>query len=299
MRLREVAFKLMRRGASRRGIIPPMSTSISRFSPDAATDEEVSLALTAAPRLFVDPQTGPALGVGRRFALPDAAAHHVARVLRLRLGDPVTLFDGTGGEYSACVGALRKDQVDVDVLAHAPIERESMLPIRLVQCLQGGDKMDFTLQKAVELGVSEIVPVISRRSVVRLDGERALKRLAHWRQVIISASEQCGRNRLARLPPIESFDRWLSHPPADHFVRIILSPHATDTVASLFAGARPEGIELLVGPEGGLSPEELAQLEVASGPKFCKLRLGPRVLRTETAGLAAIAALHAHWGDFI
>ena len=252
----------------------------------------VSLALTGAPRLFIESP----LALGARLALPAAAANHVARALRLREGDPVTLFDGSGGEYAAHLVAVRKDQVEVQVLAHHPVERESSLSIRLVQCLQGGEKMDFTIQKAVELGVSEIVPVISRRSVVRLDGERAQKRVAHWQQVIASASEQCGRNRLARIQPIVSFDHWLARPARDDFPRILLSPHAEQTVASIFAGQRPPGVELLIGPEGGLAPEEA---EVALQQNFCKLRLGPRVLRTETAGLAAIAALHAHWGDFI
>ena len=251
-----------------------------------------SLALTAAPRIWV---SGP-LVVGRCFALPVPSAIHVARALRLVVGDALTLFDGGGGEYSAQIRSVRKDCVEVEVCGHCPVERESTLRIRLIQCLQGGDKMDFTIQKAVELGVDEIVPVISRRSVVRLDGGRAGKRVEHWRQVVVAASEQCGRNRLARVGDIEAFDRWLARPVVNVTSRLLLSPHADQTVASIFSATRPVGVELLIGPEGGLTPEEV---EVALAQKFCGLRLGPRVLRTETAGLAAIAALHAHWGDFI
>jgi len=250
------------------------------------------LDLTASPRLYV---SGP-LSPGLRVTLSPAASQHVGRALRLREGDPVTLFDGRGGEYPARLVAIGKRDVDAEVIDHLPVEREAILPIRLVQCLQGGDKMDYTIQKAVELGVQEIVPLTSRRSVVRLDGERALRRVEHWRQVVAAASEQCGRNRLAGVRELKSFERWLTDPAPEGYRRLVLSPHATDTVATLFEHRPPGGVELLIGPEGGLAPEEI---EAALAGNFCKLRLGPRVLRTETAGLAAIAALHARWGDFI
>ena len=269
--------------AAWRGIIAAMQNDLQDSSP---------LALTGAPRIWV---AGP-LAAGQQLALPAAAANHVARALRLAAGDPLTLFDGTGGEYPARLSAVGKDRVEVELLAHAAVERESALRFRLVQCLQGGDKMDFTIQKAVELGVDEIVPVMSRRSVVRLDGERAKKRVEHWRQVVVAASEQCGRNRLARVAEIESFERWLARPRSDAACRLLLSPHAAMTVASVFEGAPPAGVELLIGPEGGLAADED---ELARAAGFAALRLGPRVLRTETAGLAAIAALHARWGDFI
>lgn len=250
------------------------------------------LALTGAPRIWV---AGP-LAAGQQLALPAAAANHVARALRLAAGDALTVFDGAGGEYPARLSVVGKDRVEVELVGHALVERESALRLRLVQCLQGGDKMDFTIQKAVELGVDEIVPVMSRRSVVRLDGERARKRVEHWRQVVVAASEQCGRNRLARVAEIESFERWLGRPRRDAACRLLLSPHAAVTVASVFEGAPPAGVELLIGPEGGLAADED---ELARAAGFAALRLGPRVLRTETAGLAAIAALHARWGDFI
>ena len=225
--------------------------------------------------------------------LPEAAGHHAARVLRLREGDALTLFDGRGGERDARVLAIRRDQVEATIVASRAVERESALDLRLVQCLQGGDKMDLTIQKAVELGVSAIVPVAARRSVVRLDAERAGKRLLHWQQVVIAACEQCGRNRIPVVMPVEPLERYLGRPALAGLLRLHLSPAATLTAATLPA---PSAVELLVGPEGGLAPEEVLAAEAAG---FVGLRLGPRVLRTETAGLAALSALHARWGDFL
>ena len=245
--------------------------------------------LSASPRLFcADP-----LPAGGPCVLPDAVAHHAARVLRLREGDALTLFDGQGGERAARVTSIMRDRVEAIIVESRPVERESILDLRLVQCLQGGDKMDLTIQKAVELGVSTIVPVAARRSVVRLDAERAGKRLLHWQQVVISACEQCGRNRIPELAPVEPLERYLARPVTAGLLRLHLSPAAPFTVATLPA---PKAVELLVGPEGGLAPEEVQSAEAAG---FVGLRLGPRVLRTETAGLAALAALHARWGDFL
>ena len=227
--------------------------------------------------------------------LPAEAAQHAVRALRMRAGDALVLFDGQGGEYAATLADVGKREVTVCRGPWRAIERESCLPIRLVQCVQGGDKMDFTIQKAVELGVAEIVPVISQRSVVRLDGERALKRLEHWRQIIIAASEQCGRNRLCVVQPISHYDSWVVQAGAavDGAQRILLSPLASASIVSL---SRPSAVELLVGPEGGLAPREM---DTALRACFSPIRLGPRVLRTETAGLAVLAAIHARWGDFI
>jgi 16S rRNA (uracil1498-N3)-methyltransferase len=246
--------------------------------------------LSAAPRFYLS-QQDPFVP-GTTLTLPPAAAQHAVRALRLGEGDAIVVFDGSGGEYAATLAEVGKRDVLARVVEHRAIEREAALPIRLVQCLQGGDKMDYTIQKAVELGVSEIVPVISQRSVVRLDGERAAKRVAHWRQVVIAASEQCGRNRLAVVREIASLERWLAAP-ADGGLRLLLSPQAASSLASL---ARPAAVELLVGPEGGLATREA---EAALGADFCAIRLGPRVLRTETAGLAALSAIHACWGDFL
>lgn len=225
--------------------------------------------------------------------MPAAAAHHVARVLRLREGDALTLFDGQGGERTARVSRIAREEVEASIVATLPVERESGLPIRLVQCLQAGDKMDLTIQKAVELGVSSIVPLASKRAVVRLDAERAEKRLRHWRQVVIAACEQCGRNRIPELFAVEPIERFLARPAASGGLRLHLSPAASDSLSTL---EKPVSVELLVGPEGGLTSDEVAAARQAG---FVALRLGPRVLRTETAGLAALSAIHARWGDFL
>lgn len=240
-----------------------------------------------SPRFFCP----DALAPGAVLALPENAARHAARVLRLGPGAALTLFDGRGGEYSARIAAVRKDAVDAEVLAWRERECESPLRIRLVQALQAGDKMDLTVQKAVELGVDAIRPVASRRSVVRLEGDRAARRVEHWRGVAASACEQCGRNRVPEVAAIESFEHWLARP-ADVPLRLMLSPTATLTLAEL---PPARSLELLIGAEGGLDPREAEMAEAAG---FVGVRLGPRVLRTETAGLAALAAIQTLWGDF-
>lgn len=274
--------------ASCASLNPVMTTQSNSELSSVGPLSETGEALSVAPRLFSETPL-PAGGV---LVLAEAMAHHAVRVLRLREGDALRLFDGTGGEFAACLTRIDKKSVEVRIEAHWAIERESVLPIRWVQCLQGGDKMDFSLQKAVELGVSEIVPVISQRSVVRLDGERALKRVAHWQQVVNAACEQCGRNRVPRVQALQSLERHLASSRKDDALRLFLSPFAEHTMASLGA---PSSVELLVGPEGGLAPHEAVAARQA---EFREIRLGPRVLRTETAGLAAIAAIHATWGDF-
>lgn len=240
-----------------------------------------------SPRFFC-PQ---ALAPGALLALPESAARHAARVLRLTAGQAITLFDGRGGEYAARIAAVKKDEVSAEVLDWRAAECESPLSIRLVQALQAGDKMDLTVQKAVELGVAAIQPVASRRSVVRLDGERALRRVEHWRGVAASACEQCGRNRVPEVAAIETLDRWLAKP-AEVPLRLMLSPTATLGLSEL---PPARSLELLIGAEGGLDPRE-AEMAAAAG--FVGVRLGPRVLRTETAGLAALAAIQTLWGDF-
>jgi 16S rRNA (uracil1498-N3)-methyltransferase len=171
------------------------------------------------------------------------------------------------------------------------VECESPLSITLVQALQAGDKMDFTIQKAVELGVRDIVPVESRRSVLRLAGERAAKRVAHWQGVVASACEQCGRNQVPLVAPVEKLENWLARP-ANGVLRLMLDPEAEESFASI----RPEGaVQLLIGAEGGLDPQEMIAARQAG---FLAVRMGPRVLRTETAGLAALAVMQALWGDF-
>ncbi len=179
----------------------------------------------------------------------------------------------------------------VELGAWRDVERESKLVLRLVQAVQAGEKMDFTIQKAVELGVAEIAPVDSRRSVIRLAGERAAKRVAHWQGVAASASEQCGRNQVPLVAPLEKLEHWLARP-ARPGLRLMLAPDAEHSLADL-PPARE--VQLLIGAEGGLDPQEVIAAKQAG---FQAVRLGPRILRTETAGLAALAALQALWGDF-
>ncbi len=231
-----------------------------------------------------------ALVPGLRLPLPDDAAAYVARVLRMQPGDACVLFNGDGHDYAARVLSVGKRGVEVEVLEATPVDRESPLKIVLLQGIARGEKMDWVLQKATELGVAAFVPVSSERSEVRLDAARAAKRLAHWRGVVASACGQCGR---ARIPPVEAPQ------PLDEALaalgpgpRFLLDPLATDSVADMPAPG--PGCVLAVGPEGGWSPRDREQL-VAAG--FSGLRLGPRVLRTETAGIAAIAALQARFGD--
>lgn len=235
------------------------------------------------------------LSKGLRADLPEGVARHVSKVLRLRENDLVTLFDGSGGEYVARIVASGRSAVSVEVLEWHALERESPLVITLVQALQAGEKMDLTVQKAVELGVSSIVPVVSRRGVVRLEGERAVRRVEHWRAVAASACEQCGRNRVPGVAALTGLERWLAQASQPNVRRLMLAPGAPDTLATLTAPLAGERIELLIGAEGGLAPEEM---QAAGQAGFLTVRLGPRVLRTETAGLAALAAMQCLWGDF-
>lgn len=232
-----------------------------------------------------------ALSPGAHVELPEPVARHAVRVLRLPPGAPMVLFDGRGGEYPAHIERIERDRVMAVLGAWVETERESALAITLVQALQAGDKMDFTIQKAVELGVRDIVPVESRRSVLRLAGERAGKRVAHWQGVVASACEQCGRNQVPLVAPLEKLENWLARP-ADGVLRLMLAPDAEQTLATI---APAKNVQLLIGAEGGLDPQEVIAAQQAG---FQAVRLGPRVLRTETAGLAALAALQALWGDF-
>lgn len=236
---------------------------------------------------FHFPAALPAAG---EIALPDALAHHAVRVLRLRDGERIVLFDGEGGEAEATL-RVRGKTVVAEVAARREVDRESPLQIVLVQALAASDKMDWVVQKAVELGVSAIQPVQAERSVLRLAGERADKRLAHWQQVAVAACEQCGRNRIPAVRPLQPLVHWLAaHRGALGYV---LAPGGAASFAD--EPVPQDVVHLLVGPEGGWSDAELAAFDAAG----CRrVRLGPRVLRTETAGLAAIAALQARWGDF-
>lgn len=232
-----------------------------------------------------------ALSPGAHVELPEPVARHAVRVLRMTAGAQMTLFDGRGGQYPAQIERIERDRVYAELGAWQEIERESPLEITLVQALQAGEKMDFTIQKAVELGVRDIVPVESRRSVLRLAGERAAKRVAHWQGVVAAACEQCGRNQVPVVAPLEKLEHWLARPPRAP-LRLMLAPDAEGTLADI---APVQSVELLIGAEGGLDPQEVIAAQQAG---FVGVRMGPRVLRTETAGMAALAALQALWGDF-
>lgn len=223
--------------------------------------------------------------------LPGAAAHHAVRVLRLARGDALVLFNGEGGEYPGTIVEIGR-ALRVQLGRHEAVERESPLDVTLAQALPAGDKMDFVVQKAVELGVARIQPLAAVRSVLRLTGERAARRVAHWQQVAIAACEQCGRNRVPGVAPIMSLPSWLATLPADESVgRLLLAPRVRQRLRDL------PGVQryiVLIGPEGGFESGESAAARQAG---FTACALGARVLRSETAGLALLSALGATHGD--
>lgn len=231
-----------------------------------------------------------ALSAPAEILLPADVAHHALRVLRLRYGEVVALFDGNGLEFS---GALIEidGRAGVSLSQAVPCEREAPLRLSLIQGLAVADKMDWIVQKAVEVGAASVQPVEAERSVLKLSGERAVKRVAHWRQVAVSAAEQCGRSHLCAVGEIERLGNWLAQPFEGE--RWILVPQDGVPLSSM---PRPAGpVALLVGPEGGWSEAE----QLAAQAAGCRaVALGPRVLRTETAGLAAMAAMMALWGDY-
>ncbi len=223
--------------------------------------------------------------------LPETVAHHL-HVVRQQPGDALVLFNGDGGQVRARLAEIGKRRASAEVLAHEALEAELPFAVTLAQGLPEGTKMDWIVEKAVELGVAGIQPLAARRSVVKLSGERAEKRLTHWQGVVVSASEQCGRNRLAQVAPVQEFGRWIAQP-ASAAVRILLSPRADASLAQWTHANAPRDVCLLVGPEGGFGDEE-EDAAIAAGA--LPLSMGPRVLRTETAGLAALAVLAAGWG---
>lgn len=238
-------------------------------------------------RLYVEEK----LEQGGSIRLEGDRAHYLGRVLRLEAGAEFVVFNGEGGEFEARVERAGRDAVWARVGAFTSVERESPLNLTLVQGISRGERMDFTVQKAVELGVGSIAPVTTERSTVRLDGARRSRRLEHWRSIAVNACQQCGRNRIPLVEDITSLDQWLetaSNLPAS---RLVLSPRGA-------LGANDLELErevvLLIGPEGGLSQAELERLSQSG---FLALSLGPRILRTETAAVAALTALQLKRGD--
>jgi 16S rRNA (uracil1498-N3)-methyltransferase len=244
----------------------------------------------SAPRFYC-PVTLPESGT---FELPPDAAHHAKQVLRLRVGDAVQIFDGAGHACDAVIGEISGKQVALHQLRACPPHAAPALHIVLAQAMSSSEKMDWVVQKATELGAAEILPVQTQRSVARLTAERAEKRTEHWRGVIIAACEQCGRNTLPRVQAPQDLSHWLALADLQPGSKFILLP---DGATPLHAQPKPAGqATLLIGPEGGFSADEALQAQQAG---FIPILLGPRVLRTETAAIAGIAALQTLWGDFI
>ncbi|MEX3953911.1 16S rRNA (uracil(1498)-N(3))-methyltransferase [Paraburkholderia sp. EG287B] len=245
------------------------------------------------PRFFV----GNALQSDEVVTLPDEVTRHV-QVLRLQPGDSIVLFDGLGGEYSAEIVGMERRDTQVRIGPHRDVEAEPPYRITLAQGIAGNDKMDWLIEKAVELGATNFVPLTAARSVVRLSGERAVRRQAHWQRIVQASCEQCGRNRLPDVAPARDIAAWLDslakHPGEDE-LRLLLSPRANVAFSTLPVEPPAGAVTVLIGPEGGLSSQEE---EAALDHGFLAVGLGPRVLRTETAGIAVLAALAARWGGW-
>jgi len=237
-------------------------------------------------RLYCDLPLSP----GAEISLPESAARHAVTVLRLQVGDALDLFNGAGGEYRANLIAVNKHAARVRVAEFRSIERESPLAITLALGISAGERMDYSLQKATELGVAAIAPLATERSLVKLTAERADRRLQHWQNVVIAACEQCGRNRVPAVAPVQTLFKYLAQTGSGER-RLLLSP---DAATALKAVARPAAAVLLIGAEGGLTQ---AEREAAEASGFEAVNLGPRILRTETAPVAALAALQTLWGD--
>lgn len=237
------------------------------------------------PRFYVEEPLAP----GARLDLPERVVRHIA-VLRLHAGDALTLFNGSGGEYDCVIRSSARNAVTAHVRGWRDVERESGIHITLAIGVSGADRMDYVVQKAIELGTAALQPLATERSVIRLTAERAVRRLAHWRGIAVAACEQCGRNRIPEIHPVAALDAFLCASDSGA-PRLLMAPEATIRLSEI---ARADRVTVLVGPEGGLSAEE-QERTVRAG--FIAARIGPRVLRTETAPVAVISALQALWGD--
>ena len=242
-----------------------------------------------APRFYCPPP----LLARDSLELPPAAAHHANRVLRLRVNDAVHVFDGAGTELHGIISEINGKRVVLGKLQTSTVNRESPLSIVLAQAMCGSEKMDWVVQKATELGATAIQPVQTRRSVAKLSGARIEKRIEHWRAVVIGACEQCGRNVLPEIRAPQELSAWLAVMRNETGSKFILAPDASTTLNEQI---KPQAaVTLLIGPEGGFSADEV---ELAQQVGFIPVRLGTRILRTETAAIAALAALQTLWGDF-
>jgi 16S rRNA (uracil1498-N3)-methyltransferase len=247
-------------------------------------------------RVYVD----EALIPGNSLELSRDSAAHVAKVLRARSGDELVLFNGDGQEFTGVIEAVRGSRVTASIGAARTVDRESPIKIALVQCVPRGDRMDFIVQKSTELGVARIVPVLSQRSVVKLDDSQAASKQAHWHAVAVSACEQCGRNRLPGVEAPQPLLNFLGSLPAreSSALRLVLEPDRDNgprCASRVDAGVAPiTHIDIAIGPEGGFTAEELEALELSH---YVRVGLGPRVLRTETAAIAALVMLQCWFGD--
>ncbi|MDX9994473.1 MAG: 16S rRNA (uracil(1498)-N(3))-methyltransferase [Rhodocyclaceae bacterium] len=245
------------------------------------------------PRFHCPPAPHRMLAPGALVELPDTAARHALKVLRMRDGDAVVLFDGQGGEWEAALKVGAGGTAQALLGTHRAHDNESPLALTLVQALPSGDKMDWVVEKCVELGVAAIQPVAAKRSVIRLSAERMERRVAHWNAIASAACEQCGRNRVPVVAPVLDLPQYLAAAKDQNALRLMLAPAAATALREM---PRPAGpVQFMVGPEGGWEDGEMRAAEAAG---FRMLQLGPRVLRTETAGMAALAAMQALWGDF-
>jgi len=229
------------------------------------------------------------LASGEIIELPPDAAHHL-HVLRLAADESFTLFNGEGGEYTARLASIEKKRAYAEILSFSSREAELAYAVTIAQALPESSKMDWIVEKAVELGAAAIQPILSQRCVVRLSGERAEKRLAHWQKIIVAASEQCGRNRLARLHDLADFKNWISQPVQK---TLLLSPRASLSLSGWASGKQQQALTLMIGPEGGFTTIE-EDLALSKGAQL--VSMGSRILRTETAGMSALATLTAIWG---
>lgn len=223
--------------------------------------------------------------------LTDEASHHVGRVLRMQAGEQLELFDGSNHVYQAVITQASKKAIEVNIISSAFTDRESPLSIHLGQVISRGERMEFTIQKSVELGVKVITPLWSERCGVKLDAERMDKKIQQWQKIAISACEQCGRNVIPEIRPMMKLQDWCAE--QDGSLKLNLHPRAKYSIRTL-PTIPTEGVRLLIGSEGGLSPQEIAQTEKQG---FTEVLLGKRVLRTETAALTAITALQVCFGD--